>query len=250
MYRFRSRIRYSECDESEHLTLVGLLNYFQDCSTFQSEDLGVGLDVLHDRGTFWVVNSWQIDIMRLPKLCEEVEIGTRPYDCRGFFGKRNFYMLDTDGEFLAKADSLWTYISMKDSTPVRIEEDIIRAYGNMPRIDMEYLGRKIAFPKNDDETKKADEITVNEHLLDANHHVNNGKYVELAAGFIPEDLHVDRIRVEYRRQAFLGDVIVPFIFREEDAVTVKLADAAGEPYSVVAFSKRQEEPVDDTAKDR
>ena len=33
MYLFKSQIRYSECDSQARLSLAGLLNYFQDCST-------------------------------------------------------------------------------------------------------------------------------------------------------------------------------------------------------------------------
>ena len=99
MYSFRSRVRFSECDTDGKLAFTALLNYFQDCSTQQSEDLGIGVKALHERGTMWVVNSWQIDILRHPKLGDEVETGTLPYDIRGFFGKRNFFMKDADGEF-------------------------------------------------------------------------------------------------------------------------------------------------------
>ena len=104
MYSFASRIRFSECGAEGKLTVTSLLNYFQDCSTFQSEDLGIGVKPLHERGTLWVVNSWQIDIIKLPGLGDEVETGTIPYDIKGFFGKRNFFMKDENGEYLAKAD--------------------------------------------------------------------------------------------------------------------------------------------------
>ena len=40
MYEFNSRVRYSEIDHHGTLTLPALINYFQDCSTFQSEDCG------------------------------------------------------------------------------------------------------------------------------------------------------------------------------------------------------------------
>ena len=43
MYAFGSRIRYSETDSEGRLTLNALLNYFQDCSTFHSEDVGLGI---------------------------------------------------------------------------------------------------------------------------------------------------------------------------------------------------------------
>ena len=37
MYAFQSRVRYSECDETGHLSLVAAVNYLQDASTFQFE---------------------------------------------------------------------------------------------------------------------------------------------------------------------------------------------------------------------
>ena len=43
MYSIESRVRYSEVDEHQDLSITGIINYFQDCSTFQSEDLGWGL---------------------------------------------------------------------------------------------------------------------------------------------------------------------------------------------------------------
>ena len=44
MYTFDSRIRYSETDETGALSLLGVINYMQDCSTFQSEDIGLGAE--------------------------------------------------------------------------------------------------------------------------------------------------------------------------------------------------------------
>lgn len=48
-YSFTSRIRYSEIGEDGNLTLPGLINYFQDCSTFQSEAIGEGVAELKTR---------------------------------------------------------------------------------------------------------------------------------------------------------------------------------------------------------
>lgn len=238
MYSFRSRIRFSECDTEGKLAPTALLNYFQDCSTQQSEDMGIGVKALHERATMWVVNSWQIDISRFPLLGEEVETGTLPYDIKGFFGKRNFFMKDADGRFLAKADSLWTYISAETFSPERIPEDIMEKYRPEERLEMDYQGRKIAYPKSDDTAKKGEPVEVTRFLLDANHHVNNGRYVELAAEFIRAGFKPDRIRVEYRKQAFLGEVIYPVIYEMGDVTVVCLVDGEGSPYSVAEFSQR------------
>ena len=42
-YTFGSRIRFSEVDHTMRITLPGIVNYFQDCSIFQSEGLGRGV---------------------------------------------------------------------------------------------------------------------------------------------------------------------------------------------------------------
>ena len=67
-YYFDSRIRYSELDENLCLPLHGLINYFQDCSTFQSEELGIGVQYLKEKRRLWVLTSWQIEILRYPPL--------------------------------------------------------------------------------------------------------------------------------------------------------------------------------------
>ena len=69
MYSFDSKIRYSECDSEGRLTLAALLNYFQDCSTFQSEALDVGIEYLKEKHLVWVLSFWQIEVERYPRHC-------------------------------------------------------------------------------------------------------------------------------------------------------------------------------------
>ena len=48
MYSFDSRVRFSEVDETQELRVTSLINFFQDCSTFQSESIGLGIDALKE----------------------------------------------------------------------------------------------------------------------------------------------------------------------------------------------------------
>lgn len=75
-YQFQSRIRYSEIGENKRLTLPGLINYFQDCSTFQSEELGNGVNDMYTKGKVWVLAYWQIEINKLPVLGEAITTQT------------------------------------------------------------------------------------------------------------------------------------------------------------------------------
>ena len=58
MYQFQNRIRYSELDSSGRLRLPALLDYFQDCSIFHSEELGLGVEYLKEKEMIWALSSW------------------------------------------------------------------------------------------------------------------------------------------------------------------------------------------------
>ena len=67
-YSFKGRVRYSEIGEDGCLTLPGIQNYYQDCCTFQSENIGQGMKALEERQRAWVLSSWQIVVNRYPGL--------------------------------------------------------------------------------------------------------------------------------------------------------------------------------------
>ena len=61
MYTFDSRIRYSEIDRSGRLSIPAVVDYFQDCSAFQSEELGVGVEYLANKKRAWNVKRSQLE---------------------------------------------------------------------------------------------------------------------------------------------------------------------------------------------
>lgn len=233
MYTFGSRIRYSEADSEGKLTMASLLNYFQDSSTFHSEDIGLGVRYFKEVHQVWVLSSWQIVVERYPELCERVIIGTQPYDMKGFLGYRNFAMMTESGEYLAKANSIWSLLDLDQGKPVAVSEEMTRKYGIGEKLDMEYAPRKITIP-GDGKTGEA--IVVRQHHLDTNHHVNNGQFVDMAMDFLPERFAIRQLRAEYKKQAFLDDVLLPYVSVGEDRVVVSLTDGKGAPYVVTEFT--------------
>ena len=230
MYSFDSRIRYSEVDEEQKLRLVSLLDYFQDCSTYQADDLDISMDYLKTMDLAWVLNCWQIDVERYPKEGEKVTIATNPYKCQSFLGYRNYAMFDAAGNRIAVANTIWTMLNMVTGKPADIPEKVIKAYEVSEKLDMDYLPRKI---RPETEGVPGTQILVGKHHLDANHHVNNGRYVDMAMEFLPEGKKVARLRVEYKAQARLGDTIYPMLYYTEDNCIVSLNDVEGKAYAVV-----------------
>jgi len=239
MYNFISRVRFSEVGADEKMTLEALLDYFQDCSTFHSEDIGVGINYLKEVGMVWVLSSWQIVIYRYPKLCENITVGTFPYDFKGAIGYRNFFMKDESGNMLAVANSVWTLLDVEKMFPVKPTALMIEKYLIEEKMDMEYAPRKIVMAEKGVEQEY---IIVKKHQIDTNHHVNNGQYVRMAMGFLPEKYQIHQMRAEYRKSAMLNDIIVPTVRMVRSSETTGICQIALQTedktanYCVVEFS--------------
>ncbi len=232
MYGYETRVRMTEADQYQQMTLTGVLNQFQDCSIFHSEDRGVGMSFLESRKRMWVLSSWKIVINRYPKMAERIRVETWPYAFGKMTGSRNFRMLDGQGEVLAYADSFWVYMNTERARPCRLDEDVSGAYEINPKLDMEYEDGHIMLPEG---MREEEPFSVIRHQLDVNHHVNNGQYVLMAAEYLPEDFQIRQMRAEYRKSAKLDDRICPKVAVDGRGATVALDDPEGKPYAVIEF---------------
>ena len=217
MYTFESRIRYSETDSEGKLTMASLINYFQDCSTFHSEDLNLGVEYLKKEHLVWVLSSWQIVVNRYPALGENVIIGTQPYEVKGFLGYRNFALMDKEGGTLAVANSLWSLLDTDTGKPASVTQAMMEGYELGEKLEMDYTPRKIALPPDGTE---GEPVVVRKHHLDTNHHVNNQQFIHIAMDYLPENLVVGQVRAEYKKQAFLDNVLIPYISGRDNVYTI------------------------------
>lgn len=233
MYSFKGNVRYSETDPYGRLSLEALIDYFQDCSTFHSESLGLGISYLEANHLVWVLSAWQIVIDHMPKLCDAIEIGTFPYAFKGCFGYRNFWMSDGDNTYFARANSLWTLLDTKQMKPSKPTEKMLQGYCMQEKLAMEYAPRKIDLHG---EGQYQEEIIVRSHHIDSNQHVNNGQYVRIALDYLPGGFSIRQMRAEYKKQAVLGDRLTVFVYAQPQSRVVALCDGKKEPYAVVEFT--------------
>ena len=83
-------------------------------------------------------------------------------------------------------------------------------------------------------------IVVKQHHLDTNHHVNNGRFVDMAMDFLPSGFAIGQLRAEYKKQAFLDEILMPYVMVGEDKTVVSLTDEKGAPYVVVEFLEKED----------
>ena len=214
MYDFKSRVRYSEVNSERQLTLPALIDYLQNCCTFQSEDMNIGVEYLEQHHAAWVLSSWEIVMNRYPKLAGHITVSTWPYSFKGFYG--------------------WVYMDTATMRPVRIAKEVQDAY--IPVMDeaiqYDWSDRKIRIEGTPVEKEP---VLVQRFHIDTNHHMNNGKYILVAEEYLPENFKTESIRVEYKKAAVIGNMLYPEVYEQQNGVTIVLADEQKVPYAIMQF---------------
>ncbi len=226
-------MRYSEVDEHGYLTVDALVNYLQDCTMLHSETVNHGIRHLMQTGEFWFLTSWQIDIIRTPMLYETIKVITNPYEFKGFFGSRNFWIEDAKGDIIVKANSVWVYLDFASQRPKRIPPEEGAAYSPLgDKLDMDYAPRKIKIPENVTEYPP---MPVRHDQIDTNHHVNNCQYIKAVMDAAGIEKMPRQIRAEYKKAAVMGDVFHPYISINDEQCTADLRGSDGTAYAAVEF---------------
>ena len=159
-------------------------------------------------------------------------VSTWAYDMKAFYGYRNFTMDRKNGERLAYANSVWVLVDTLTGRPVKVPEDIINEYGTSPQLEMECSSRKIKVPAD---MEAGAEMVVPKFFIDSNQHMNNEKYVAIAQELLPAEFKIKELRVEYKKEAKLGDTIRSSVKKTDEGIVAVLADTEDKPYAVVQF---------------
>lgn len=234
MYTYNKKILFSDIDCNSKMTVDGILNAMQDCVNINSESIGRGIDYMMEKKRTWFAISWNIEIRRFPKMFEDVVVKTWPYDFSSSMGMRNVIITDSCGNDIICADSLWTLMDMNTGRPTKIEEEDRLGYDVEEKYPMESLGRKIKLPK---ELEIIDTISVRRADIDYNGHMSNGKYIELANEYIPFDVEVKKIRVEYKSQSkYKENILVKRAIEDNRHIIVMVGEEVGDTKATVEFT--------------
>lgn len=243
MYSFTSHVRYSEVDENWRLTIPALIDYLQDCSTFQSDLLGMGPEHIASTKLAWMLSAWKIEIRKLPHFNDEIVVSTWATGFKGLRASRNFTVRRagdaTDAGPIVRADSSWFMFDSNKGRPVRTPENesapyLADAEKDAP-LDMPAIPHVVRI---EDEGEPLVPVQVTAAHLDTNHHVNNAQYVAIALGALGERMPAAPLTldVHYSQAAKLGDVIYPHLHEQDGALTVTLGNADGKHYAIVSVS--------------
>lgn len=201
-------IHHYEVDMRAKVLMTSIVNYLSDISIYQSEVLGIGIEYLKESNLGWVLYKWDIDIDSYANYNETITVRTSAYSFRKFYAYRIFEILNSDGEKIGYAKSVWLLINTNKRKPVKITDDLYKAYG------IDYENNK---PLEIQEIKPVYKIDTNRRFdvrysdIDTNKHVNNAKYISWALETVPKDVVLDysikNIKVTYEKETTYGETI-------------------------------------------
>ena len=234
MYTYKTKVSYSRLDKDGRVPYHEILNYLQDCSTFQSEELGVGTEYLKARNRAWVLLAYKIQILGELRLGEEIELGTCPTDFGKVMATRQFFIKDKNGAFIVKAESIWSLIDISQRIPIRIMEEDVSKYEKDVAFDSIGISRKIRFSG---QKEKIGEFSVRGFDIDTNGHMNNANYLRMIYDYIPKDADYNQLEIVYNKEALEGEKIICTKYDEAEGLGMSLESASGEIHAQLRFTR-------------
>lgn len=232
MFSYSTKVGYSKIDRNGQVPFYEIMNYLQDCTNFHSESLGCGLEYMESRGRAWIIVAYKIKINQPIKLGQDIIVGTSPTDFGSMFATRQFFIKNTDGEFLVQADTLWVIMDMDKRRPTRITEEDASFYETEQVFDDVKASRKIKFL---DQGTSQDEFVVKKTFIDNNGHMNNADYLRVAEEYLPDDFCGSQVEIVYNKEAMEGQRVISYLHNEEDGIGMTFESQTGEILTKIKF---------------
>jgi medium-chain acyl-[acyl-carrier-protein] hydrolase len=150
-----------------------LFYQIQDIAWEHADILGFGYDKLKVDQQFWVLSRLLVKIKRRPKWGEDFTLETWSRGADRFYGYRDFYFVDKEGNNIVEATTSWIVLDMKSKKIVNLTD-----FEDFPTYAESVFGRnakKVRPPKSEDELHFTPVLFTE---IDINQHFNTGRYLE------------------------------------------------------------------------
>lgn len=175
-YKTTMTLYNSHFDINNNLTAKAILGIFQDVASIHGEEIGVGYEAMLSKNLYWVLSRVKFDIIRMPKINEEVVIETWPHEKGRIDFDRDMKISSKNGEVLIIGTSKWCVIN--SNTRMLERTDNINYIGEIcPNINYADRFNKIILPNEEKQFCFTHRVQFSD--LDHNKHMNNTNYANL-----------------------------------------------------------------------
>lgn len=236
MYKVTRKVGNSHVGPDGTLTLGAAVDFMQDCSGFQLDNEKELQKYFKEHNITMFLVSRQINIQKPVFYGEKIEVITTIYQLKNSYGFRNTNIYDEDGNIRISSYAGGAFIDLNHMKATTIPKEMIASIPMDEKFPgMKYLPRKIHLPQ-DQASQIMDGIKVCRYHIDINKHMNNSKYLQIAAECLPEEYKPQTVRIEYKTAAKYGDVIIPHRYQCEEGIEIiSLQNKDGGTFANIEF---------------
>ena len=165
---------------------------------------------------------WKIKTFKRPCWDTELKVKTWARKFEKVSSWRDFEVYDNEENLICIGTTQWVLIDIKKQRPAKITEEMANKYEVNRKSVFE---EEIAGRLNEEENmQKVYEYKASRRDIDANHHVNNVVYLELAYDALPQNLEMDfeNFEIYYKKQIKQEDIISIYHKYENNVHTVSI----------------------------
>lgn len=230
-------VGYSDVDKSLGLSNSSILKMFEDIATMHSV---VAHDGLKDTPSRWFLTAYKVNITRRPEINEHITIKTWSTEIKGIQASREFEVYNENNELCITALSNWVRINSQTLRPERVTEEVAQAYGSESKTNFDdHWIEKLKEPESSDLEK---EYFIDRNFIDANNHMNNVKYLDLAGNILPPEIYeageASCFTIMYKKAIPYAETVKCLYSSDDDGYTVTIKNQDGtDLHAVLKFTK-------------
>lgn len=231
-------IGYSDINRDFGVSNTALLKIFENVSCMHSDRVGDGM---RNSASRWFLRSYHVKIHKRAQHEDRVNARTWSRTAKASSASREFEILDEKGEMLVTAISNWARVNTETMRPERITAEVLSCYESEPE-RTNFGDPWIEKLKEPEAHSYERSYYIDRNFIDANNHMNNVFYLDLANLALPEEIYekgeCNEFEIMYKKAIAYGETVKTLFFESETAytVTVKNEDLS-DTFAVIMLYK-------------
>ena len=199
------RLMFSDCDYTKNMKLSSILRFTAEIAGADLYEKGISHQHLWDNGMVFLVSRIAVNIEEFPRDKETIEVATWENSQRGASFNRGFKIRDEDGNVKIDAMSAWVLVNPQTRHILRPSAYPYKFNYRKRDVKAKIQGK---FPMDGAQIAGKREIHYSD--IDANGHVYNAVYADIACDYAPQEVF-DRewkaFQINFIAEAKKGDVL-------------------------------------------
>ena len=198
-YKIKTEVDVHDVDFNGVAKTSSIMRYIQTAAQSQLTESGLSYDNLKKANRAFILSRVKLEVLKPLRAYAPLTAITYPCESRGYSFLR-CYALESDGEIVAKAISVWALIDTENRSLVKVN-DFELGLATLPKNDLVLNAMKLPSGLVD-----IGGYGVHYGDVDQNMHMNNTKYPDMYSNFLPlENKMIKSITINFSSEAQIGE---------------------------------------------